>query len=63
LCIGFDGHQAVFVVVGFAHLEQLGVVGQLLGEAAEGHDHAVEGFLLTTQLLGFFRVVPDRGVF
>jgi hypothetical protein len=34
-----------------------------LGEATQGHDHAVEGFLFTAQFLGFFGVVPDRWVF
>jgi hypothetical protein len=63
LGVGLDGHQAVFVVVGFAHFKQLGVVCQLLGQAGEGHNHAVEGFFLTTQLLRFFGVVPDGWVF
>jgi hypothetical protein len=34
-----------------------------LREAGEGDDHAVEGFLFTTQLLRFFGVVPNGGVF
>jgi hypothetical protein len=63
LRVGFNGHQAVFVVVGLAHFKQLGVVCQLLREAGEGDDYAVEGFLFTTQLLCFFGVVPDGWVF
>jgi hypothetical protein len=63
LGVGLNGHQAVFVVVGFAHFKQLGVVLQLLGQAGEGDDHAVEGFFFTTQLLRFFGIVPDGGVF
>jgi hypothetical protein len=63
LGVGLNRDQAVFVVVGFAHFKQLGVVFQLLGQAGEGDDHAVEGFFLTTQLLRFFGVVPDGGVF
>jgi hypothetical protein len=34
-----------------------------LGQSGEGDDHAVEGFLFTPQLLGFFGVVPNGGVF
>jgi hypothetical protein len=34
-----------------------------LGQTGEGDDHAVQCFFLTTQLLRFFGVVPDRGVF
>ena len=46
-----------------AHLEQLGVVGQLARELVERDDHAAERLLLLAQLLGLFRVVPDRRVF
>jgi hypothetical protein len=34
-----------------------------LCQAGEGDDHAVEGFFLTTQLLRFFGVVPNSGIF
>jgi hypothetical protein len=63
LGVGLNRDQAVFVVVGFAHFKQLGVVFQLLGQAGECDDHAVKGFLFTTQLLRFFGVVPNGGIF
>jgi hypothetical protein len=63
LGVSLNRHQAVFVVVGLAHLKQLGVVCQLLGQAGEGDHHAVECFLFTPEFLGFFGVIPDRGVF
>jgi hypothetical protein len=34
-----------------------------LGQAGEGDDHPIQGFLFTTQLLGFFGVIPNGGVF
>jgi hypothetical protein len=52
-------------IVGFflAHFKEFKVVGQLTGQVGDGHHHAVEGFFLFAQFLGFFRVVPDRRIF
>ena len=58
-----DGDQTGFVTLGFAHLEQLGVVLDFLAQATQGEDDVVQGFFFFAQLLGFFGVVPDRGVF
>jgi hypothetical protein len=59
----FDGYQAGFIVVGFLHVEQLGVVGELTGQAIE-HDHDIfQRFFLAAQILRPLGVIPDGGVF
>jgi hypothetical protein len=59
----FDGQQAIVIAFFLAHFKELKVVGQLAGQVGDGHHHAVEGFFLFAQFLGFFGVVPDRGIF
>ena len=46
-----------------AHFKKFKVVGQFAGQVGDGHHHAVQGFFLFAQFLGFFGVVPDRGIF
>ena len=60
---GLDGLQTIVIAFFLAHLEEFKVVGQLAGQVGDGHHHAIQGFFLFAQLLGFFRVVPDRGIF
>jgi hypothetical protein len=55
--------QAGFVAFLAAHLEQLGVVGQALGQLVEREHHAVELLFFLAQVLGLLGVVPDRRVF
>ena len=62
-CFCLHGDQAGLVAVFLAHFVELGVVGQLLGELVEREHHRVQRLLLFAQLLGFFRIVPDRRVF
>jgi hypothetical protein len=59
----FDGQQTVVIAFCLAHFEQFKVVGQLVGQGGDGDHHAVERFFLFAQFLGFFGVVPDRGIF
>jgi hypothetical protein len=63
LGVGFDRGESVVVTVGFAHLKKFGVVGEFLRQTRECDNDAVEQFLFTAEFLGFFRVVPDFGVF
>jgi hypothetical protein len=60
---GFDGDQAIVIAFFLAHFKEFKVVGQFAGQVGDGHHHAVEGFFFFAQFLGFFGVVPDRGIF
>ena len=42
LGVGFDGGEAFIIALGLAHLKQLGVVGEFLGQTREGDNNAVE---------------------
>jgi hypothetical protein len=55
--------QTRIVAFFLAHVEEFKVVGQLAGQVGDGDHHAIEGFFLFAQFLGFFRVVPDRRIF
>jgi len=61
--IGLNGFKAGIVAIGSRHLEQLGVVGQLAGQAVEHQHHVFERAFFFAQLLGALGVVPHRGVF
>jgi len=58
-----NGHQAIVVAFFLAHLKELKVVSQLAGQVGDGDHHTVQGFFLFAQFLGFFGVIPDRGIF
>jgi hypothetical protein len=60
---GLDGQQTIDIAFFLAHLKELEVVGQLAGQVGDGYHHAIEGFFLFAQFLGFLGVVPDRGIF
>ena len=55
--------QRGIVFFGAAHFKQLGVVSQFAADFIKHQHHIVERFFLFAQVLGFFRVVPDGGVF
>jgi hypothetical protein len=60
--LGLDGPDAVEVFVGLAHVEELGVVGQVAVQVVDGLDHGLQRLLLAAQFLGAFGLVPDGGV-
>ncbi len=58
-----DALQAVVVVLGLRHFEQLAGIGDVLPDPAEAEHHAFQHFALASQILRALGVAPDGGVF
>jgi len=61
--VGGDALQAVVVVFGLRHFEQLAGIGDVLLDLAKAEHHAFQHFALAPQILRALGVVPDGGVF
>ena len=61
--IGIDRQRGALVGLGNGQLEQIARLAEIVGQAADAADDALERGALLAQILGALRIVPDIGTF